>query len=257
MMKSTILLVDDNRDILEVLSEELKHSYQLFKAFNGEQAIKILEKETIHLIISDVMMPKMDGFELCEKLKSNFEYSHIPIILLTAKNTLESKITGLKHGADAYIEKPFDITYLVVQTENLLANRSKLRQYFAQAPHEHLKNITGNREDVDFLEKLNQAIIKNMDNQELDVDLLAATLNVSRTSLFRKIKGISDLTPNELINFTRLKRAAELLSEGTYRIYEVSDMVGFGSQTHFGKSFFKQYGQTPTEFQKKMFPNKN
>jgi YesN/AraC family two-component response regulator len=209
-----------------------------------------LLKETIDLVVSDVMMPVMDGFELCKAIKSNFEYSHVPVILLTAKNTLKSKITGLELGADAYIEKPFDAEHLQVQIANLLANRFKLKEYFAKSPLVHLKTVAHTRSDETFLEKLNEAIQNNLDDQDLDVDKLARCMNMSRTSLFRKIKSITDLTPNDLINITRLKKAAEYLAEGDYKIYEVSDMVGYGSQTNFGRNFFKQFGMTPTEYQK-------
>jgi DNA-binding response OmpR family regulator len=249
-MKPLILLVDDNQEMLEVLEDELNEKYQLFTAPNGQQALDILLKETIDLVVSDVMMPVMDGFELCKAIKSNFEYSHVPVILLTAKNTLKSKITGLELGADAYIEKPFDAEHLQVQIANLLANRFKLKEYFAKSPLVHLKTVAHTRSDETFLEKLNEAIQNNLDDQDLDVDKLARCMNMSRTSLFRKIKSITDLTPNDLINITRLKKAAEYLAEGDYKIYEVSDMVGYGSQTNFGRNFFKQFGMTPTEYQK-------
>ncbi|MGZ4011244.1 MAG: response regulator transcription factor, partial [Flavisolibacter sp.] len=164
-MKPLILLVDDNQEMLEVLEDELNEKYQLFTAPNGQQALDILLKETIDLVVSDVMMPVMDGFELCKAIKSNFEYSHVPVILLTAKNTLKSKITGLELGADAYIEKPFDAEHLQVQIANLLANRFKLKEYFAKSPLVHLKTVAHTRSDETFLEKLNEAIQNNLDDQ--------------------------------------------------------------------------------------------
>lgn len=249
-MKPTLLLVDDNREMLEVLTDELSEKYRVLTALNGQQALSLLSKEACDLIVSDVMMPVMDGFELCKNIKSNFEYSHIPVILLTAKNTLQSRIEGLELGADAYIEKPFDAEHLLAQIANLLANRSKLKTYFAHSPLMHFKSIAHTRHDETFLDKLTKAILDNLDDQDLDVDKLVRLMNMSRTGLFRKIKSITDLTPNELINVTRLKRAAELLATRDYKIYEVSDMVGYGSQTHFGRNFFKQFGMTPTEYQK-------
>ncbi|MEI6948177.1 response regulator [Paraflavisolibacter sp. H34] len=251
-MKPVLLLVDDHPEMLEVLADELGEKYEIRTAPDGRQALELLRQEAVHLVVSDVMMPVMDGFELCRAIKSNFEYSHVPVILLTAKNTLQSKIEGLEQGADAYIEKPFDSEYLLVQIANLLANRNKIKEYFAHSPLVHLKSIAPTRPDESFLDKLNEVIRAHMEDVELDVDQLARLMTMSRTSLFRKIKSITDLTPNELINLTRLKKAAELLAAGTYKIYEVSDMVGYSSHTNFGRNFQKQFGMTPKEYQKQV-----
>jgi DNA-binding response OmpR family regulator len=256
-MKPAILLVDDNEDILEFLADELSEKYHLLTAANGEEALNIIKSEVINLVISDVMMPVMDGFEFCRIIKSNVEYSHVPVILLTAKNTLQSKIEGLELGADAYIEKPFATEYLQVQIANLLANRNKVKDYFAHSPLVHIKSIAHTKSDENFLEKLNELICNNLEERDLDVDKLAKLMNISRPTLFRKIKAIADLTPNELVNITRLKKAAELLAEGDYKIYEVADMVGYNSQTAFGRSFFKQFGMTPTEYQRSKHMEKN
>jgi DNA-binding response OmpR family regulator len=248
-MKPVLLLVDDNEEILDFLSEELNEKYSIFTALNGEEALEVLNNEAIHLVISDVMMDVMDGFELCKKIKTDFEYSHIPVILLTAKNNLQSRIEGLEIGADAYIDKPFSPEHLQVQIANLLSNRNKIKDYFAKSPLVHIKSMAYSKADEIFLEHLNEAIQKNLENTDLDVDHLARIMNMSRPTLYRKIKSISDLTPNELINITRLKKAAELLAENDYKIYEVSDMVGYNSQNNFGRNFLKQFGMTPTEYQ--------
>lgn len=255
-MKPNVLLVDDNTEILEVLAEELDDKYHIQTALNGRQALDILAKETIHLIISDVMMPVMDGFELCKIIKSTFEYSHVPVILLTAKNTLQSRIEGLEHGADAYIEKPFDTEHLLVQIANLLANRNKLSEYFARSPVANLNSMAHTGTDEIFLNKLNETIQNNLDDQTLDVDRLTRFMNMSRTNLFRKIKSLTNLTPNELINLTRLKKAAELLTIEDCKIYEVAAMVGYSSQTHFGRNFYKQFGMTPKEYQRQVHSDK-
>ena len=247
-MKPIILLVDDNEEILEFIENELNEKYTVIKALNGREALDILKLEVIQLVISDVMMPVMDGFELCKMIKTNFEYSHIPVILLTAKNTLQSKIEGLETGADAYIEKPFSPEYLQVQIANLLLNRAKIKEYFVSTPLVHIKSMAHTKTDEVFLEKINEAIYNNLEDTELDVEKLAKLINMSKPTLYRKIKSISDLTPNELINITRLKRAAELLLEGKYKIYEVADMTGYGSQTNFGRNFLKQFGMTPTDY---------
>ncbi|RYE17607.1 MAG: response regulator transcription factor, partial [Sphingobacteriaceae bacterium] len=198
--------------------------------------------------ISDVMMPGIDGFELCRKIKTDFDHSHIPVILLTAKNTLQNKIEGLEVGADAYVEKPFSPEFLEVQIANLIINRSKIKEHFANSPLVHIKSMAYSQSDEEFLESLNAVINKNIQNPDMDVELVASQLNVSKPTLYRKIKAISSLTINELINITRLKAAAKLLEDGHYKIYEVADMVGYSSQSHLGRNFLKQFGTTPTEY---------
>lgn len=248
-MKATILLVEDNEEMLDFIADDLREKYQVLTAVNGEVALSILKEEAVQLVVSDVMMPVMDGFELCKSIKTSFDYSHIPVVLLTAKNTLQSKIEGLELGADAYIEKPFSPEYLHVQIANLLANRDKIKDYFAKSPLVHIKSIAHSKSDELFLEKLNEAIYSNLENEDLDVEHLAKIMIMSKATLYRKIKSISNFSPNELINITRLKRAAELLAEGNNKIYEVAQIVGFSSQTNFGRSFLKQFGMTPSEYQ--------
>jgi len=247
-MNPVLLIVDDNEEILEFLANELNERYTVLTASNGQEALTVLRQEVIQLVVCDVMMPVMDGFELCRQIKNNFEYSHIPVILLTAKNTLQSRIEGLELGADAYIDKPFSPEHLQVQIANLLANRAKIKEYFASTPMVHIKSMAYSKADELFLEQLNEAIYNNLDDTELDVEKLAQLVNMSRPTLYRKIKSISDLTPNELINITRLKRATELLLENNYKIYQIADMVGYGSQTNFGRNFLKQFGMTPSEY---------
>jgi signal transduction histidine kinase/ligand-binding sensor domain-containing protein/DNA-binding response OmpR family regulator len=248
-MKPVILLVDDNPEILDFISDDLSDKYSVIKAINGQEALDMIGIENIQLIISDVMMPGIDGFELCKTIKTNFDYSHIPIILLTAKNTLQSKIEGLEVGADAYIEKPFSPEHLQVQIANLLINRNKIKEHFASSPLAHIKSMAYSKPDESFLDKLNGVIYKNIQNAELDVEQIANLMNMSKPTLYRKVKAISNLTINELINITRLKAAAQLLEEGDYKIYEVANMVGYSSQSHLGRNFLKQFGTTPTEYQ--------
>lgn len=248
-MKPVILLVDDNPEILDFISDDLSDKYSVIKAHNGQEALDMIDIENIQLIISDVMMPGIDGFELCKTIKTNFDHSHVPIILLTAKNTLQSKIEGLEVGADAYIEKPFSPEHLQVQIANLLINRNKIKDHFASSPLAHIKSMAYSKPDESFLDKLNGVIYKNIQNAELDVEQIANLMNMSKPTLYRKVKAISNLTINELINITRLKAAAQLLEEGDYKIYEVANMVGYSSQSHLGRNFLKQFGTTPTEYQ--------
>ena len=247
-MLPIILLVDDEEEILEFLERILRNKYSILKAENGKEALNILTVEPVQLIISDVMMPEMDGFELCRMIKSNFEFSHIPVILLTAKNTIQSKVEGLELGADAYIEKPFSKEHLQAQIASLLSNRSMIREYFASSPLVHIKSMAHSKADERFLETLNDTIDKNIEDPDLDVEKLARILNMSRITLYRKIKAISNLTPIELINITRLKKSAQLLADGDYKIYEVADMVGFSSQSNFARNFHKQFNMTPTDY---------
>jgi two-component system cell cycle response regulator len=247
-LNHTLLLVDDNEDILDFLSDDLSDKYQILTALNGLQALEILRNESVQMVISDIMMPEMDGFELCGTIKSSVEFSHIPVILLTAKNTLQAKIEGLEQGADAYVEKPFSPEFLQAQISSLLRNRDKVKAYFASSPLLHIKSMAYSKADELFLERLQQIINANINNPDLDVEHLADNMNMSRPTLYRKIKSISDLSPNELINLARLKRSAELLNEGFLKIYEIAEMVGYSSQTQFGRNFLKQFGMSPSDY---------
>ena len=247
-MLPIILLVDDEEEILDFLERILNTRYKIFKATTGQEALAILAAEAVQLVVSDVMMPEMDGFELCRKIKSDVEHSHIPVILLTARNTIQAKVEGLELGADAYIEKPFSKEHLLAQIASLLANRNMIRDFFASSPLVHIKSMAHSKADERFLETLHETINRNMEDTGLDVEKLAKIMNMSRITLYRKIKAIANLTPVELINITRLKKAAELLADGENRIYEISYMAGFSSQSNFSRNFLKQFKMTPTEY---------
>ena len=247
-MLPLILIVDDEEEILDFLERILNNKYTILKAENAKDALEILNNEAVQLIVSDIMMPEMDGFDLCKIIKSNFDYSHIPVILLTAKNTIQSKVEGLELGADAYIEKPFSKEHLLAQISSLLANRNIMREFFASSPLVHIKSMAHTKADERFLETLNETIAKRIEDTDLDVEHLAGIMNMSRITLYRKIKAISNLTPLELINIIRLKKAAELLAEGEHKIYEISAIVGYSSQSNFARNFQKQFNMTPTEF---------
>jgi DNA-binding response OmpR family regulator len=247
-MMPPILIVDDEEEILEFLERILHMKYSVFKAENGREALNILGTEAIQLVVSDVMMPEMDGFELCRTIKSNVEYAHVPVILLTARNTIQAKVEGLELGADAYIEKPFSKEHLLAQMASLINNRSMIREYFASSPLIHIKSMAYSKADEQFLETLHETIDRNMDDPDLDVEKLARILNITRITLYRKVKAITDLTPVELITVIRLKKAATLLVQEDYRVYEVAGMVGFSSQSNFARSFHKQFGMSPTDY---------
>ncbi|MCC8154407.1 MAG: response regulator [Tannerellaceae bacterium] len=249
--QSTVLLVEDDADMLLFLQNILKGRYNIQTAHNGQEALSILEKVQIDLIISDILMPVMDGLELCRKIKNMLSYSHTPIILLTAKTGIGASIKGLDAGADAYIEKPFSTEYLRAQISNLFSNREKLKVSFANSPFSKAGTMAASKADEEFLQKATDIIHKHLADENLNVDLLAEELGMSRSSLHRKIKGVSELTPNDFIVLVKLKKAAELLNNKTYRVNEVCYVVGFTSSSYFSKCFKKYFGLSPREFIKK------
>ncbi|MGJ1481273.1 hybrid sensor histidine kinase/response regulator transcription factor [Sphingobacterium multivorum] len=246
--KPVILLVEDNKEILAYLNKELKTSYIILRAGNGAEALEILDQENVQLVLTDIMMPIMDGLAFCRRIKTDILYSHIPVIFLTAKNALDSKIQGLKNGADAYIEKPFSLEFLMVQIRNILKNRKIIKNYFTNTLSSNLIDINVSGPDKDFISQLNTVIYENISAIDLNVDELAKLMHMSRPTLYRKIKGLSDLTPNELINISRLKKAAELLTQKEYNITQVSTMVGYTVQSNFSRDFHKHYGMSPSNY---------
>ena len=180
--KPLILLVDDNEEILSFIADDLEDKYKVITALNGQAAMDILREQPVQLVISDVMMPVIDGFELCRIIKSDFESSHIPVILLTARNTLQSKLAVMANGAKAYIAKPFSPEFLQVQIANLLSNRHKIKSYYASTPLVHLRSIAYTSAEEQFLEKLNALINQHLHNIDLDVEQLADYLNMRRTT---------------------------------------------------------------------------
>jgi two-component system cell cycle response regulator len=207
-----LLLVDDNQEILDFLFNILVADYNILTAGNGREAEELLNNEPINLVISDVMMPEMDGFELCKFIRTSPKVSHLPVILLTAKDTMLDKIEGLELGADAYIEKPFSPIHLKAQILNLLNRHVQLRSYFGDPYFTQSNWNIQNNEDHLFIDKISNIIQKEIDDSDLDIDYLAEAVHMSRMTLYRRIKSICDMTPHEFINSTRLKKSVELLS---------------------------------------------
>ncbi|ANI88897.1 two-component system response regulator [Arachidicoccus ginsenosidimutans] len=247
-----ILLVDDHEDILFFLSALFKNNYRTLTAMDGKEACAILENQYVHLVISDVMMPDMDGFELCSWIKNRPDFAHIPVILLTAKDTFQSKIDGLKKGADVYIEKPFSTEHLEVQVENLLQNRFLIKEFYTSSPMSHIYSPDINKSNEQFLEEIQNVIFEHLNNLDFDVNQLADLLHMSRPTLYRKIKSVFQMAPNELIHQIRLNKAAELIAGGQMRISEVAGQVGYNSLSQFGRHFLKQFSMTPTEYKEKV-----
>jgi CheY-like chemotaxis protein/AraC-like DNA-binding protein len=245
--KPTILIVEDDREMRHFLYSKLKPLYNVVKASNGKIALERLQKENVDIVVTDVVMPEVDGLQLCSEIKANVDSSHIPVIMLTAKADIKSRIEGLEAGADAYVEKPFSMEHLLAQISNIFTNRNKVKQAFINSPAQDTGSIALTKADEIFLEKVTSIIDKNLSDVGFNVDLLADELHMSRSSLHRKIKGISELTPNDFIQLVRLKKAAELLQEGSYRINEICFLVGFSSSSYFSKRFKKQFGVSPKE----------
>ncbi|MFA5329858.1 MAG: two-component regulator propeller domain-containing protein [Prolixibacteraceae bacterium] len=246
----TLLILEDNKDVLAFIADKLKTSFIVEKATNGIEGLKILEKKNVDIIVSDVMMPEMDGYEFCSQVKNNVEYSHIPIILLTAKNDLESKIHGLTLGADAYIEKPFSFGHLTTQLNTLISNRMREREAFMKKPFLPIQQIGMNKGDEEFIEKIVEIINENITDANFNVEKLSELTNMSRSSLHRKITALSNLTPTDFIRLIRLKKSAEIIQEGKYLVGEVCYLVGINSSSYFIKLFHKQFGMTPKEYSK-------
>lgn len=247
-MQHKILIVDDNEEILDFLAQVLGDTYTLYSALDGENARKILDAEIIDLVISDIMMPVMDGFELCRLIKSNVDYCHIPVVLLTSKNSYDAHIEGLEVGADLYIQKPFSPELLLLQVANLLGNRLKIKMHFASSPFEDVRVMAHSKTDEAFLKKLDSYIRKNLDDTALSIDQLADHMNMSRPTFYRKIKSISDLTPKELIDVTRLKKATKLIAQNEFTMSEISKIVGYSSQSLFNKNFQRYFNISPQSY---------
>lgn len=253
--KKKVVIIDDNPDILDFLDKVLSSKYFIITAGSGEEGLALLESNKPDIVVSDVMMEGIDGFEVCKRIKSNINISHIPVILLTAKTDTESKVEGLEAGADAYIEKPFAASHLIAQIDNLLKKKEEYQRAFASNPLSEMHAVSQNKLDEDFIEQCTKIILDNLDNTDFSINSLAQELNMSRTSVFTKIKGIMGMTPNDFIKVTKLKTAAKLLAEGKYRISEITYIVGFSSSSYFAKCFQKQFGILPTDFVKNLKGN--
>lgn len=245
---SLILVAEDNVELADFIFNELSENYNVIVTSNGREAWKAICKYEVDIVLTDVMMPFKSGIELCKEIKEDIDKSHIPVILLTAKSALSAKIEGLESGADAYISKPFSLNHLQVQISNLLQNRKSIIGHYNSSPLAHLKSLSLAEGDKTFISQLDQQIDENLKDPNLNVEKLARLMNMSRSTLYRKIKDISNLSPNELIIETRLKKAAYLLKTSNLKIYEISEKVGFKSQSSFGRSFQKRFKMTASEF---------
>jgi len=246
-----VLLVEDNADLLQLTADFLKNYYQVHSALNGKEALALLADHDYDIVVSDLMMPEMDGYELCKAMKSDARYCHIPFIMLTAKTTMEARLMGLDLGSDAYLEKPFSIEHLCKQIDNLLRSRRQLREQFASSPLLSSVEIAVGERDKKFTERLNAKIEQHLAEESLSIDMLADHMHMSRSNFYRKVKSMSGMSPNDYLKVIRLKKAAELLLKQEYRINEVYERTGFSSSSYFAKCFKEQFGMLPREFLQK------
>ena len=249
--KERVLVVEDNREMRDFLRLQLDDLYVVLEAANGVEGLEKAVKWSPDLIISDVMMPEMDGVEMLEKLKSDFNTSHIPVVLLTAKSSEESQISAFELGTDAYITKPFSMEKLRVQIHNLLRSRRRLCDFFTRgADVENAEQMFGNVTVTDevFLNNVRAIIEENLENNTFKIELIYRKLGVGRTKFFEKIKGLTGLSPIDFVKEYRMNKAEDLLKTGKYNVSEVSYMSGYSDAGYFSRCFKERFGVSPSHY---------
>ncbi|RMD83788.1 MAG: response regulator, partial [Lentisphaerae bacterium] len=249
--RATVLMIEDHQEMRMYLRDELAPHYEIIEAADGEEGLQLARSALPDLIITDVMMPKLDGIELTRRLKKSELTSHIPIIMLTARGTEQHQVQGLETGADDYVTKPFSIAVLRARIENLLASRCAMYHRFASQLTVKPDTISENSTDQRFIERLLEAVENHLADTSFSVDDLAASLGMSRVHLYRKTKALLGQSPTLLIRSLRLKAAARLLKEGKLNISEVAFTVGFEDPSYFSKCFRQEFGTSPSDFIRK------
>lgn len=257
--KQIILVVEDNEDIRDYIKDSLSEQYLVYTATNGKEGLEEAYKHIPDIIISDVMMPEMDGFELSKLLKADIRTSHIPIILLTAKDSIQDKTLGYNIGVDSYITKPFSASLLQSRMMNLLDTRRKLAELISKNTIKKSVSIIDSLTEIDneFIEKVRSIIEQNIDSDKIDVAFIAEKMNMSHSTLYRKIKALSNVSVNEFIRKVRISNAEKLLLSGKYTISEISYMVGINSVTYFRQCFKEEFGMAPSEYIKRILNAEN
>ena len=250
--KLRVLIVEDNVELVTNMERMLSQWYSVRVAYNGEEALRLVEAEETDIIVSDVMMPVMDGMELCRQIKGNVEYSHIPFIMLTAKINIDDKKEGMASGADAYVEKPFSITQIHHQIRNLIRLRDSLRETVCREVGRKVLEMPKmqNAHDAQFMSLINAAIEEQIRKEDFSIEVMADTMCMSKANFYRKFKAITGTSPNEYMKTYRLNRAAAMIAEGA-RINEAADAVGFESSSYFAKCFKAKFGVLPNDYLKK------
>lgn len=245
----TLLIVEDNEELLSLLNSIFSPLYRILTATDGEAGLQIAIEEQPNIILSDVMMPKMDGKEMCLKLKSNIITSHIPVVLLTARTAPEHHIEGLLTGADDYVTKPFHAKILLAKVNTILRNRELLHGAFRKKPETHLELLAGNELDQKFLKKLEEIVEQHMEDPEFDVDQLVQLAGMGRSSFFEKLKALTGMTPANFVLIYRLKKAAALLiSQPKLQMNDIASLLGFSSGRYFSRCFKHHFNVTPQQY---------
>lgn len=252
-----LLIVEDNRDLISYLVSSIGTKFKLELAYDGEEGIAKATQIIPDLIISDVMMPKKDGFQFCNEVKQHPLTSHIPLILLTAKADHNSKMVGLSKGADAYLSKPFYIDELMIRINGLIEQRKRIQEFYRKetgiyelnGPNNSFSKIESS--ESKFLNKVVQIIEEKLDDPDLTVDSLSREMFMSNSNLYRKLNALINLSPNKLIRLKRLKKARQLLKDQTHSISDVAIDVGFQSPEYFSRTFKKEFGISPSEYRNK------
>ncbi|NDV59060.1 hybrid sensor histidine kinase/response regulator transcription factor [Bacteroides sp. 519] len=247
-LKKKILIAEDNEDLRVLIAESLSDEFDIYQAPDGLAATKLIAKVDFELIVSDIMMPHKDGVSLCNDVKTDINTSHIPFILLTAKTSVESKIEGVGSGADLYLEKPIDLNFLKLSIQNIFRNQQQLKEYYAKNYYADSSELSSNEQDNKFLKKLTAFIEANLDQSEMDVNLIANELSMSRSKLYTKVKGLTGKSVVEFVLNYRLRKAAKLIIEENITMKEVMMQIGIESQPYFTNAFKKMFGETPTAF---------
>ena len=243
-----VLIVEDNDDLLKFMKTALSNDFKVFTAVDGEKAWAFISNQIPDLVVSDIMMPKMDGFELCKIMKSTYETSHIPIVLLTALSENSDQLHGLGLGADDYLTKPFDMNLLIQRIKSIIRNREVVKgKALKLIKGDSSEHILKNELNDKFVKRMMEVSMSNVANTEFDKEEFASAMNVSSSLLYKKIKSLTDQSPTEFIKTVRLNHAVELLQSGKYTVTEVSELCGFASLTYFGIVFRKQFGKSPSE----------
>jgi len=246
--KSHLLLVDDNQDILDYLREYFETDYLVTVAFDGLMALRMLEEQTFDLIVSDVMMPELDGLHFCKRVKQNINTSHIPVMLLTAKSEIDQQIKGLEMGADDYITKPFSIEMLAAKISNLLRARKRLKDYYSGTREVVPQNLAFNTLDEEFLKEAIDIVEKHLSDSDFSVEKFSREIGMSRSNLYLKFKAITGESATDFIKTIRFKKAVELMQSKRYTMAQVTYMCGFNSPSYFSTAFKQYYGCMPTEY---------
>ncbi|MNV24328.1 Response regulator MprA [compost metagenome] len=244
-----ILLVEDHTDLAELFKNKLLESYHVIIAHNGQEALEYIRNNPIDMVISDIMMPIMDGYELCKHLKSNPKTKHIPIILMTSYDTIANKIKSYELAANGYINKPFSMQELLAKMGSLLKNKATLRHYYSQTEPLRIKEEANSQEET-FILKVQEIIVRNIAENNFSVHQLAQEMRISRTQLYLLLKKITDLTPTDFIIKVKLDYAKTLLKDPSFSISEIAYKLGYSNANYFSKQFKDFFGITPSHYRK-------